>query len=496
MLVASSKEPTQSAPSGNDGSKAAVSRYRWTICGLLFFATTINYLDRQVLSLTWKDFLVPEFHWTDSDYGTITALFSIFYAISMLFAGRFVDWLDTKKGFLWAIGVWSVGAVIHAYCGIATAGIINGDWFVGFEGAKESLEATGNIALVTSTSVSLFIFARFVLAFGEAGNFPAAIKATAEYFPKKDRALSTSIFNAGATVGALLAPVSIPFIAHAWGWEMAFILIGALGFVWMGFWIYMYQKPEVHPKVSKAELEYIQQDIVIHDQVSEQTIATPQRMSFIKCFQFKQTWAFAVGKFMTDGVWWFYLFWTPAYLKDIYGMDATQSALPLFVLYMLTLLSIIGGWLPTYFVDKKGMNPYEGRMKAMLIFAFFPLLALLAQPLGTISYWMPVIIIGIAGAAHQSWSANIFSTVGDMFPKKSIATITGIGGMAGGIGAFIINKGSGVLFEHAGSTQMQFAGFQGKEAGYFIIFSICAVSYLIGWLIMKALVPKMKIVTV
>ena len=473
---------------------ARPGHYRWTICSLLFFATTINYLDRQVLSLTWKDYLVPEFKWTDSDYGTITAAFSIFYAVSMLFAGRFVDWMDTKKGFLWAIFIWSIGACIHAFCGIATSGILTGDWLVGFEDAKRSINTVGDTALIVSTSVWLFIFARFVLAVGEAGNFPAAIKATAEYFPKKDRALATSIFNAGATVGALAAPMTIPFIADAWGWEMAFIVIGALGFIWMGFWMYMYQKPEVHPKVSKAELEYIQQDIVTHAQVSEPVVAGRKKMSFADCFRYKQTWAFAFGKFMTDGVWWFYLFWTPAYLKDIYQMDATESALPLFVLYVITLLSIIGGWLPTYFVEKKKMNPYEGRMKAMLIFAFIPLLALLAQPLGYISFWAPVLIIGIAGAAHQSWSANIFSTVGDMFPKKAIATVTGIGGMAGGIGSFLINKGSGVLFTHADKTQMQFMGFEGKEAGYFIIFSICAVAYLIGWMVMKSLVPKMKII--
>ena len=328
------------------------SRFRWTICGLLFFATTINYLDRQVLSLTWKDFLVPEFHWTDNDYGTITALFSIFYAVSMLFAGRFVDWMDTKKGFLWAIGIWSIGACLHAFCGIATSGILGGNWAINFASAKATIATIDNVARVTSVSVTLFIFARFVLALGEAGNFPAAIKATAEYFPKKDRALSTSIFNAGATVGALAAPVTIPFIAKAWGWEMSFIVIGALGFIWMGFWLFVYNKPEQHPKVSKAELEYIQQDIAQHDQLSEPIVAG-KKISFAACFRFKQTWAFAFGKFMTDGVWWFYLFWTPAYLKDIYNMDSTQSAWPLFTLYMITLLSIIGGWLPTYLVEKK-----------------------------------------------------------------------------------------------------------------------------------------------
>jgi ACS family hexuronate transporter-like MFS transporter len=462
---------------------------------MLFFATTINYLDRQVLSLTWKDFIAPEFHWTNNDYGTITALFSIFYAVSMLFAGRLVDWLDTKKGFLWAIGVWSFGAVIHAFCGIATSGFLTGKWLVGFEQAKEIIGTVDNTSMVITVSVTLFIFARFVLAVGEAGNFPAAIKATAEYFPKKDRAFSTSIFNAGATVGALGAPISIPFIAKAWGWEAAFIIIGALGFVWMGFWIFIYQKPEVHPKVNAAELDYIQQDKLADIESGQETHEVKAKATFAAHFKYRQTWAFAVGKFMTDGVWWFFLFWTPAYLSSVYGMDSTESAFPLFVLYMITLLSIYGGWLPSYFVDKKGMNPYAGRMKAMLIFAFFPLLALLAQPLGHITFWIPVIIIGIAGAAHQAWSANIFSTVGDMFPKSAIATVTGIGGMAGGVGSFFINKGSGVLFDFTEQTQMQFMGFKGIEAGYFIIFSICAVMYLIGWSIMKTLVPKYKVIT-
>lgn len=478
--------------------KAKMTNYRWSICAMLFFATTINYLDRQVLSLTWKDFIQPEFHWTNDDYGTITALFSIFYAISMLFAGKFVDWMDTKKGFLWAIGIWSLGAVLHAFCGIATSGITAGEWFVGFEGARHAIAAVENVGRVASVSVVLFIFARLVLAVGEAGNFPAAIKATAEYFPKKDRAFSTSIFNAGATVGALAAPVTIPVIAKFWGWEMAFIIIGALGFVWMGFWVFVYEKPEKNKKVNKAELEYIQQDQDSTDPVEESVEAgQTKKVSFADCFKYKQTWAFAFGKFMTDGVWWFFLFWTPAYLSSVYGIKSSDTAgqLAIFVLYAITLLSIIGGWLPSYFVDKKKMNPYAGRMRAMLIFAFFPLLAIFAQPLGHISYWLPVIIIGIAGAAHQAWSANIFSTVGDMFPKKAIATITGIGGMAGGVGSFLINKGSGVLFDHAGQTQMEFMGFKGEEAGYFIIFCICAVAYLIGWSVMKTLVPKYKPIT-
>ncbi len=502
-----------------------IGRYRWTICGLLFFATTINYLDRQVLSLTWSDFIAPEFHWTNNDYGNITALFSIFYAISLLFAGKFVDFMDTKKGFLWAIGVWSIGACLHAFAGIATSGWITGNWFVGFEGAKEAISTVNDTALVINVSVTLFIFARFVLAVGEAGNFPAAIKTTAEYFPKKDRAFSTSIFNAGATVGALAAPITIPFIAEAFGWEMAFIIIGALGFLWMGFWIFMYDKPEHHKKVSAAELEYIQQDVLADSKLVGYVPETATKVTFKDCFKYKQTWAFAFGKFMTDGVWWFFLFWTPAYLKSVYGMDSTQAAFPLFILYLITLLSIIGGWLPTYFVEKKGMNPYEGRMRAMLIFAFFPLLTLVAQPLGHISFWVPIIIIGIAGAAHQAWSANIFTTVGDMFPKKAIATITGIGGLAGGLGSTLINKSSGVLFDYTRlkwSTidgqpllekfpkfasepipesflkDLQDTGvvvFDGINTGYMIIFSICAVCYLTGWLVMKSLVPKYSPIT-
>ncbi len=471
------------------------SSYRWTICALLFFATTINYLDRQVLSLTWKDFISPEFHWTNNDYGNITALFSIFYAISMLLAGRFVDWMDTKKGFLWAIGIWSIGAVLHAFCGIATSGIITGNWFVGFEGAKHAIETVNDVGLIINVSVTLFIFARFVLAVGEAGNFPAAIKATAEYFPKKDRALATSIFNAGATIGALCAPLTIPVIAKYYGWEMSFIIIGALGFVWMGFWVFYYKKPDANVKVNAQELAYINQDEELQVQVEALPVDN-QKVSFAKCFSYKQTWAFVFGKFMTDGVWWFYLFWMPAYLSEVYHIKSsdTEGQLAIFVLYAITLLSIFGGWLPSYFVDKKKMNPYEGRMKAMLIFAFFPLLALLTQPLGYISYWIPVILIGIAGAAHQSWSANIFSTIGDSFPKKAIATVTGIGGLAGGVGSTFINKFSGWLFDHAEQTQMKFMGFQGIEAGYFIIFSFCAVAYLIAWVVMKSLVPKMKII--
>ena len=466
--------------------KEKMTNWRWMMCLLLFVATTINYMDRQVLSLTWKDFIAPEFNWTDSDYGTITGFFSIFYAFACLFAGKFVDWMGTKKGFLWAIAIWSVGACMHAGCGWATTQIVG--W-------------TGATAMALSTiSVWLFLVCRGILALGEAGNFPAAIKVTAEYFPKKDRALATSLFNAGASVGALAAPLTVPILAKAMGWEMAFIIIGALGFVWMFFWVYMYDKPEKSKYVNKAELDYILQDD--KDAPKEANVATKEEKTipFMKCFSYKQTWAFIAGKFFTDGVWWFYLFWAPAYFSECgAGMDTTLGKMLVFVLYLIvTVVSIGGGYLPKLFVEKKGMEPYAGRMRAMLIFAFFPLLALFAQPLQGVSVWFPALIIGLAGAGHQAWSANLFSTIGDMFPKSTIATITGIGAMAGGVSSFLINKGAGMLFTYAEeqNSAFTFFGFEGKPAGYMIVFCICAVAYLIAWAIMKSLVPKHKPIVV
>ena len=342
-----------------------------------------------------------------------------------------------------------------------------------------------------------FLFCRCILALGEAGNFPAAIKVTAEYFPKKDRAFATSIFNSGASVGALAAPMTIPLLARAMGWEMAFVIIGALGFIWAGIWIFVYDKPEKSSHVNDAERLYINQDDE-HEASPEAKEEKPERqMGILEAFTYRQTWSFVFGKFMTDGVWWFFLFWAPAYFSDQYGYtsDSAMAITLIFTLYaIVTILSMFGGYLPKLFVEKKGMNPYKGRMRAMLIFAFFPFLALFAQPMGQYSAWWPAIIIGLVGAGHQAWSANIFSTTGDMFPKSAVATITGIGSMAGGVGSFLINKGSGMLFtyaEHQGAA-FQFMGFEGKPAGYMIIFSICAVAYLIGWSVMKLLVPEYK----
>jgi len=480
--------------------KKLMTNWRWWICSLLFIATTVNYLDRQVLSLTYKEFIAPEFHWTDADYGTITSLFSIFYAVACLFAGKFVDWMGTKKGYLIAIGVWSLGAVMHAGCGVATT------WFIDEIESIEALRAVevgSNLALTISTiSVYLFLLCRGILALGESGNFPAAIKTTAEYFPKKDRAFATSIFNAGASVGALAAPLLIPPLAKNLGWEWAFIIIGGLGFLWMFLWQFMYDKPEKSKHVNEAELEYIHQDDLTDVQETPSVSSVEEKtIPFIKCFGYRQTWSFIVGKFLTDGVWWFFLFWAPAYFQDQFNAPASSPLGQglIFTLYaIVTVISLFGGYLPKLFVEKRGMHPYNGRMLAMLLFAFFPLVALAAQPLGGMSPWWPAILIGIAGAGHQAWSANIFSTVGDMFPKSTIASITGIGAMAGGIGSMIIQKVAGNLFTYAEGqgAAFHFFGFEGKPAGYFIMFCFCGLAYLLAWIIMKLLVPKYKPVEV
>ena len=474
------------------------SNFRWVICALLFVATAVNYLDRQVLSLTWKDFIAPEFNWTDNDYGTITAVFSIVYAICNLLAGKFIDKLGTCKGYLWAIFVWSLGACLHAGCGVGT----------------EALKSVGFVSMMGVTaSVWLFLACRAVLALGEGGNFPAAIKVTAEYFPKKDRAFATSIFNSGSSIGALVAPLSIPLIAKWWGWEMAFILIGALGFVWMGFWVFYYKKPSDNPRVNEAELEYIEGDdevkrlsdlaVKVDEPFNRLTTQPLNRLTaehgitYLKAFSLRQTWALVLGRFLTDGVWWFFLFWTPGYLSDQFGYkssDGMGMAL-IFTLYaIVTFVSIYLCKLPTYMVDRKGMNPYEGRMVAMFVFACFPLLALGAQPLGAMSAWWPAILIGLACAGHQAWSANVYSVVGDMFPKSTIGTLTGIAQFAAGCGSFMVNKCAGVLFTYSANQgeAFTFCGYSGKPAGYMIVFTYCAVAYLIGWACMKSLVPHYK----
>ena len=442
-----------------------INNYRWTICGLLFFATTVNYLDRQVLSLLSPS-LSKEFNWTNSDYANITAVFQFFYAISMLFAGRIIDRLGTKLGYILAISIWSIGAIMHAYS------IVIGGFFV-------NILAWVGISAVP-LSILGFMVSRAVLGFGESGNFPAAIKVTAEYFPKKERALATGIFNSGSNVGAILAPLTVPWIAVNWGWQTAFILVGAIGFLWILFWSFMYQKPENQKKLTKAELDYINGE---KEESVIQIIENDEKVPWIKLLGYRQTWAFAIGKFLTDGVWWFFLFWLPKYLQAEFNMVDTAIVLPLAVLYSMTMIgSIGGGWFPVYFI-KKGYTSYDGRIKAMFLIALFPLVVLLAQPLGYLSYWFPVILIGIGASAHQAWSANIYTTVSDMFPKKTIASVVGIGGMSGGLGGVLVTKIAGKLFDY-------YEALGDIKIGYTIVFVFCAIAYLLAWSIMKILVPK------
>lgn len=444
-----------------------IGHYRWTICALLFFATTINYLDRQVLSLLHPT-LEDKFGWSNSDYANITAAFQFVYAISMLFAGRFIDKLGTKNGLAIAIIFWSFGAISHAY-------------------AVEMGQVAADVLNIQTVSISVigFIIARTLLGIGESGNFPAAVKATAEYFPKKERALATGLFNSGTNIGAILAPLTVPWMAYNWGWQSAFFIVGGVGFFWLIFWFIFYDIPEKQKRLSKTELDYILSDSILEENKS---IESPQpKISWLKLLKFKQTWSFTIGKFLTDGVWWFFLFWLPSYLKSQYNMQTTEMALPLTVLYSITMIgSIGGGAFPMYFINK-GYSPYDGRMKAMFIIALFPLVVLAAQPLGQYTFWLPVILIGIGASAHQAWSANIYTTVSDMFPKAATATVIGIGGMAGGLGGVIISKLGGKLFDH-------YQSINSLQTGYIIMFSICSVMYLIAWCIMKTLVPKMKVI--
>ena len=303
-----------------------MTNYRWYVCAMLFFATTVNYLDRQVLSLTWKDFISPEFGWTDVHYGTITGCFSFVYSIAMFFAGRTVDYLGIKKGYSWAIALWSLGACLHAFCGIATAGIVLDSWTMTFAGAREHIEIARNAGTammgISTVSMWLFLIARCILAAGEAGNFPCANKTISAYFPQKDRAFATSLFNSGSQIGAMLAPFTIPVIARFWGWEMSFLIIGLLGFVWLGIWLKTYEAPENNKRMNKLELDYIRQDENKTDNETKPTEEPKEKVNIFKYFTYRHTWAIFASRFLPEGVWWFFLFWAPAYVKDIYGYSS------------------------------------------------------------------------------------------------------------------------------------------------------------------------------
>jgi ACS family hexuronate transporter-like MFS transporter len=426
----------------------AIGKYRWTICALVFFATTVNYLDRQVISLL-KSVLSDDLSWDDGDYANIEIAFKLAYSFGMLIAGRVVDMLGTKKGYATATGLWSLAAVGHGF----------------------------------ANSTLGFIIARASLGITEAGNFPAAIKATAEWFPKKERAFATGIFNSGTNIGAIIAPLTVPFIAVAWGWKWAFILTGLIGFVWLVLWQRYYTSPAESKKLSKEEYDYIHSDI--EDEKVDAEVKD-EKVAWIKLLGYRQTWAFALGKFLTDPIWWFYLFWLPDFLQSEYHLNLTEIAIPVAVVYLIsTIGSVGGGYLPMFFINRN-MPAFKARKTAMFVFAMCVLPVVFSQYAGEVSMWLAVLIIGIAAAAHQAWSANIFTTVSDMFPKKATASVTGIGGMAGGVGGIVltwaIQKSLFVHFREIGEI----------EKAYFIMFLICGGSYFLAWLVMHLLAPTMK----
>lgn len=432
----------------NSSGQSLTSNYRWTICSLVFFATTINYLDRAVISLLKKT-LSAEFSWSETDYGNIVIAFQVSYAIGLLGAGRLIDKLGTKIGYALATALWSISAIAHAF-----------------------VKSTFGFGVV-----------RAALGVTEAGNFPAAIKVTAEWFPKKERALATGLFNSGSNIGAILAPLTVPWIASKFGWPWAFVITGAIGFVWLILWYIYYEVPARHRKLSKAEFDYIHSD---KEEIPQQSqSADEKKISWVQLLRYKQTWAFAIGKFLTDPIWWFYLFWLPDFLDKEYGLSGTAVALPVALVYTMAAVgSIFGGWLPMNFI-KKNWPVFRARRTSMLIYALCVLPILFAQWLGKIDMWLAVTVIGLAAAAHQAWSANIFTTVSDMFPKSAVASVTGIGGMFGAIGGIIIARLAPQLFE-------RFKELGNLQQGYFIMFIICGLAYITAWLVMRMLVPKEK----
>jgi len=428
--------------------KKSIGNYRWTICGLIFFATTINYLDRAVISLL-KSTLTTEMHWDDADYANVEIAFKLSYAIGLLLAGRIIDRLGTKKGYAWATGLWSLSAVGHAL----------------------------------ANSVFGFGVARTALGLTEAGNFPAAIKTVAEWFPKKERALATGIFNSGANIGAIVAPLTVPFIALHYGWKWTFIITGLIGFIWLFFWLRMYTTPKDSKKLSKEEFDYIHSDDV--EPTDASIIEDGVKYTWSKLLSYKQTWAFALGKLLTDPIWWFYLFWLPDFLESQYHLKGTAVALPVATVYTIsTIGSVWGGWVPMYLI-KKNWPSFKARKTSMLIYAFIVLPILFAQYLGSINMWLAVLVIGIAAAAHQAWSANIFTTASDMFPKRAVGSVTGIGGMFGSLGGILLS----LLVQK--KLFVYYRSIDQIETAYYIMFVVCGSAYLLAWVIMHWLAPKM-----
>jgi ACS family hexuronate transporter-like MFS transporter len=436
--------PAPSAPRRRTG------YFRWIICGLLFFAATVNYIDRQVIGIL-KPTLQHEFGWTEMDYADIVFAFQLAYAAGLVISGRLMDRLGTRLGFSIAIVIWSLAAMAHAeatWFGPAVAG------------------ALGLFGLAYSGSVAGFMAARFMLGLGESGNFPASIKAVAEWFPKKERALATGIFNSGTNVGALLSPLAVPWITLNYGWYWAFVATGLIGFIWLVFWWPLYRSPDHHPRVSASELAYIQSD------PADPPVKVPLR----EVLAHRQAWAFAIGKFMTDPVWWLYLFWVPDFLNRNHGIDLKHMGPPLITIYLIADIgSIGGGWLSSALL-KRGWSVNAARKTAMLVFALAVVPIIFASR--TSSLWTATLLVALAAAAHQGWSANIFTIASDTFPRHAVGTVVGFGGMAGAVGGMGIAKVTGFILQKTGS--------------YLPVFLIAGSAYLLALLIIHLLVPKLE----
>jgi ACS family hexuronate transporter-like MFS transporter len=429
---------------------ARVGRYRWWICALLFFASAINYVDRQVVGIL-KPTLQQEFGWSEVDYGYIVMSFQIAYAIGLVSAGRLIDRIGTRRGFAIAVFVWSVAAMAHAgvlVYGPAVAAILGAGGFV------------------VSSSVAGFIAARFALGLGEAANFPAGIKAIAEWFPRRERAFAAGLFNAGTNVGALTAPLAVPWLTLSFGWPWAFLVTGAIGFIWLAFWWRSYRLPATHPRVGAAELALIHSDAE----------ATETRVPWAAVLPHRQTLAFAAGKFITDPVWWVYLFWIPDFLNRNHGLDLSSLGPPLVTIFLAADAgSIAGGWCSSFLIAR-GWSVNRARKTTMLLCALAVTPIFLAAQ--TTNLWAAVAVISLAAAAHQGWSSNLYTLTSDMFPRQAVGSVVGLGGMAGAVAGIFVSAIVARILEFTGS--------------YIAIFAIASVAYLIALAVIHALVPRLE----
>jgi len=424
----------EDAPAATDITRANVGRYRWVICALLFFAATINYMDRQIIGLL-KPILAKEFNWTETDYANVVFSFQLAYAIGLLLVGGIIDRIGVKRGFSLAVILWSIAAAAHGF----------------------------------ARSVFGFCAARFGLGLAEAGNFPASIKSVGEWFPKKERALATGLFNSGTNVGALVTPLLVPWLANNWGWPTAFYVTGAVGTIWVLLWSWLYHEPDRHPHVSAQELAYIRSD----------PPDPPQQYPWAKLFGHRQTWAFSLAKLLTDPFWWFYLFWIPPFLNDQFGVkvDPKEMGLPVLTIYMMASVgSIGGGWISSRLI-KQGWSVNAGRKTAMLVCAIAVVPIIFASKVANM--WTAVLLIGLAAAAHQGFSANLFTLVSDTVPRKAVSSVVGIGGMAGAMGGMFIAKIVGYVLDATGKN-------------YLVPFLMAGFAYLVALAVVHLVLPKLQ----